>query len=55
MMEAIHERVAGLDVQKETVVACRRRFCGGGQAASEVVQFGTTTRELKRLAGWLQE
>jgi transposase len=55
VMEAIYERVAGLDVHKESVVACRRRLCGNGQAESEVQQFGTTTRELKRLGEWLSE
>lgn len=26
VMEAIHERVAGLDVHKQSVMACRRKF-----------------------------
>ena len=28
-MEVIHERVAGLDVHKDSVVACVRSMCGG--------------------------
>ena len=55
VMEAIHESVAGLDVHKQSVMACRRRLCGNSQAESEVQEFGTTTRELKRLVLWLQE
>jgi transposase len=55
VMEAIYQRVAGLDVHKQSVMACRRRLCGNGQAESEVEEFGTTTRELKRLVGWLSE
>jgi transposase len=55
VMEAIYECVAGLDVHQKVVVACRRRLIGGGQVESEVEKFGTTTRELRRLAEWLRE
>jgi transposase len=55
VMEAIYECVAGLDVHQKVVVACRRRLLGGGQVESEVEKFGTTTRELRRLAEWLKE
>lgn len=55
VMEAIYECVGGLDVHQKIVVACRRRLLGGGQVESEVEKFGTTTRELRRLAEWLRE
>jgi hypothetical protein len=46
-MEVLHARCAGLDVHKETVVACVRRV--SAPVVSEVRTFGTTTRELPRL------
>jgi hypothetical protein len=55
VMDAIYPCVAGLDVHQKVIVACRRRLIGEGQAESEVEKFGTSTRELKRLGGWLQE
>jgi transposase len=54
-MEAIYQCVAGLDVHQKVVVACRRRLIGQGQVESEVEKFGTSTRELRRLAAWLTE
>ena len=53
-MEVIHARCAGLDVHKETVVACVR-LAEGGKVEQEVKTFGTTTKELMALADWLQE
>ena len=47
-MEIVHERCAGLDVHKRTVVACVRT--GRGQ---ETRTFGTTTEALQDLGGWL--
>jgi transposase len=55
VMDAIYQCVAGLDVHQKVIVACRRRLIGEGQAESEVEKFGTSTRELKRLGGWLRE
>jgi transposase len=54
-MEAIYQCVAGLDVHQKVIVACRRRLIGEGQVESEVEKFGSSTRELKRLACWLAE
>jgi transposase len=54
-MEALYPCVAGLDVHQRIIVACRRRLLGTSQAESEVEKFGTSTRELKRLAAWLGE
>jgi transposase len=56
VMEVIYPAVAGLDVHQTSIVACRRRLLADGhQVESEVAKFGSTTRELQRLAGWLQE
>jgi transposase len=53
-MELIHERCAGLDVHKETVVACVR-VAVGKKAEREVETFSTTTAGLLRLGDWLME
>lgn len=53
-MELLHARCAGLDVHKDTVVACRRVEAGGA-LQQEVRTFGTTTRELGKLTDWLAE
>jgi transposase len=53
VMEAIYQCVAGLDVHKETVVACRRRVIGQGQAELEIETFRTTSAGLRELAAWL--
>ncbi len=51
-MEVIHSRCAGLDVHKETVVACVR-LVTGSQIHQEVRSFSTMTRSLYELAEWL--
>ena len=53
-MNVLHERCAGLDVHKDTVVACRR-VMSGAQVVREVRIFSTTTRGLLALADWLRE
>jgi transposase len=53
-MEVIHTRCAGLDVHKQTVVACLRMQEGQG-VRREVRRFATTTRALLQLADWLRE
>lgn len=55
IMEVIHHCVAGLDVHKKTVMACRRRLIADGQVESEVKEFGTSTGQLRQLAEWLSE
>jgi transposase len=52
-MKVLFKRCAGLDVHKETVVACARKM-HGGRVEHVVEQFGTTTSELLRLREWLQ-
>lgn len=51
-MEVLYPRCAGLDVHKDTVVACVR--CVTIPEANEVRTFGTTTRELLELSDWLE-
>ena len=53
-MDILYERVAGLDVHKDTVVACVR-CASGGQTSRECRTFATTTEGLTALAAWLEE
>ena len=50
-MEVLHPRCAGLDVHKDSVVACVR--CVSPPAHHEVQSFATTTSGLLGLADWL--
>lgn len=50
-MEVLHPRCAGLDVHKDSVVACVR--CVSAPVHREVRSFPTTTRGLLALAEWL--
>jgi transposase len=52
-MDTLYPVCAGLDVHKETVVACLRRTDGGGKARQEVRTFGTMTSQLLELSDWL--
>lgn len=51
-MEVRHPRCAGLDVHKDSVVACVR--CVSEPTRSEVRSFATTTTALFALADWLE-
>src|SRR5712692_9404454 len=51
-MEVIHPRCCGIDIHKESVVACLR-LQEGRRVKTEVRRFGTTTAELLRLHEWL--
>jgi len=51
-MEVLHPHCAGLDVHKETVVACVRHMLGG-TVKREVRTFDTTTTGLLALSDWL--
>ena len=53
-MEVLYPRCAGLDVHKQTVVACLR-VAQGGQVTHEVRTFKTTTTDLLALSAWLSE
>ena len=51
-MEVLHPRCAGLDVHKDTVVACAR-IMENGKVEQHVETFGTMTSDLERLRDWL--
>src|ERR1700756_280016 len=51
-MEVLYPHCAGLDVHKETVVACARHMVNG-TVTREVRTFGTTTKDLLVLSEWL--
>jgi transposase len=51
-MELLHRRCCGLDVHKDTVVACLR-LVGDGKVTTEVRTFQTTTADLLRMSEWL--
>jgi len=53
-MQVLYPRCAGLDVHKQTVVACVR-IAGEREATTEVRTFPTTTAGLCALAEWLAE
>lgn len=53
-MELLHARCAGLDVHKDTIVACVR-IADGKQVIREVRTFGTVTQELLHLSDWLEQ
>ncbi|MFN8637422.1 MAG: IS110 family transposase [Chloroflexota bacterium] len=54
-MDVVHERCAGLDVHKRTVVACVLVPGEAGTVQTETATFSTMLGELERLAGWLAE
>src|SRR6202163_93551 len=54
MMDVLYERVAGLDVHKDTVVACVR-IMAAGKTTRECRTFATTTEQLVALRAWLEE
>ena len=53
-MEVLHPKCAGLDVHKDSVVACAR-IQQGRKTTHQVETFGATTQELLRLSEWLSE
>src|SRR5262249_44830078 len=52
-MDVVHPRCCGLDVHKQTVVACALITSSSGRAQKEVRTFGTMTHELLALGDWL--
>jgi len=52
-MDVLHDRVAGLDVHKKTVVACVRTPSDGKARRSETREFETFIGDLERLRDWL--
>ncbi len=53
-MDVLYERVAGLDVHKDTVVACVR-IVADGRTKRECRTFATTTEQLVAQRAWLEE
>jgi transposase len=53
-MEVLYPHCAGLDVHKDTVVACVRHMTNGS-VERKVRTFKTTTKELLALSAWLAE
>ena len=51
-MEVLYPHCAGLDVHKDTVVACFRHMADG-LVKREIRTFETTTKELLALSEWL--
>src|SRR5207344_2345483 len=54
-MEVLCDRVAGLDVHRDSVAACVRLSGPRGGTDTEKARFKTTTAGLGRLADWLAE
>ena len=54
-MEVLWDRVAGLDVHRDSVAACVRWSGPRGGTVVEKERFTTTTAGLGRLAGWLTQ
>jgi transposase len=54
-MDQIHDRVAGLDVHRDSITACFRRLGPKGGVLREKEQFTTTTAGLRVLSDWLAD
>ena len=54
-MEVLYERCCGLDVHKNTVVACMMITPPNGRVKKTVRTFGTTTAEILALRDWVDE
>jgi transposase len=54
-VKQVRERVAGLDVHRDSVTACARVPDGAGGVAVAKETFGTTVKEVHRLAAWLAD
>ncbi len=52
-MQVTHDRCAGIDVHKKTVVVCCLSLDTHGNPQRETRTYGTTTRELLNLCDWL--
>lgn len=52
-MDAVISRCCGLDVHRDTVVACVRVVADDGRPRKQIRTYRTTTKDLSRLADWL--
>lgn len=53
-MHVLHQRCAGLDIHKKTVVACVLLTASDGQVQKQIRTFSTMTADLLALADWLE-
>ena len=53
-MQVVYERCCGIDVHKQTVVACAIVPGADGQPVKDTRTFATMSEDLEGLAGWLQ-
>lgn len=53
-MDVLYPRCAGLDVHKDSVVACARIATDSSKATQDVRSFATTTSALLELCAWLE-
>ena len=54
MLSVIHRCCCGLDVHKDTVVACLLQVTAEGEVRQETRTFPTILRDLEALGGWLR-
>jgi transposase len=54
-MDVMYERCCGIDVHKDSVVACVVTGPKGASFSREVRSFGTTTDDLLKLRDWLEQ
>jgi transposase len=54
-MDVVYPRVAGLDIHKKLIVACRIISGADGQVQREVRTFATTTAAIEDLGNWLDD
>jgi transposase len=54
-MRILYKRVAGLDVHKKMVLACRMRVTADNRIVWEIKTFSTMTGDLLKLYDWLSE
>jgi hypothetical protein len=55
ILSVIHRCCCGLDVHKETVVACLLKITAEGELRQETRTFRTFLGDLQALGGWLRE
>ena len=53
-MRRIYDRVCGLDVHRDTVVACVRVTGANGETQQEIITWASNTCELLALRDWLK-
>ncbi len=54
-MQVLSPVCCGIDVHAAPLTACRRRVSDNGQLTTDLVNCGTTYRELMAFRTWLQE